>query len=201
MNDICINPSEQSVLNRPSTDKFILILNLPHIIKGEVQDKERLKIDPLQISVYGSVVPQIEIPAIQAPYGGQTYNITSMTRPNYTPLEVNFVVDSGFSNYWILWKWLAVLNDPRKSIYKGKINSDINGDERKKLVQNIGQAEYETTVSLLGLNEYNKAVIEFTYFNSFITNLGGINYNYRETNIVESSFRLQYSQFDVKLLQ
>lgn len=196
MNEICINPSEQSVLNRPSTDKFILILNLPHIIKGEVQDKERLKIDPLQISVYGSVVPQIEIPAIQAPYGGQTYNITSMTRPNYTPLEVNFVVDSGFSNYWILWKWLAALNHPRNSGYTGEV-----GSERRELVKKIGQAEYETTVSLLGLNEYNKAVIEFTYFNSFIINLGGINYNYRETNIVESSFRLQYSQFDVKLLQ
>jgi hypothetical protein len=196
MNETCLNPSEQSVLNRPSTDKFILILNLPHIIKGEVQDKDRLKIDPLQISVYGSVVPQIEIPAIPVPHGGQTYNITSITRPNYTPLEVNFVVDSEFSNYWVLWKWLAALNHPRESGYIG-----AQGNDRKELAKKIGQAEYETTVTLLGLNEYNKAVIEFTYFNSFITNLGGINYNYRENQIVESSFRLQYSQFDVKLLQ
>ena len=193
--NICENPTEQSVLNRPSTDKFILILNMPQILKKEILKEKKLSIDPLQISVHGSVVPQIEVPPIPVPFGGQTYNVTSTSRPNYQPLDVNFVIDNQFHNYWLLWKWLALLNHPRKSSYEGKL-----GLERELLVKKIGQAEYETTISLWGLNEYNKPIIEFTFYNSFIISLGSITYSYRDNNMIESSFRLQYSQFDVKLL-
>jgi hypothetical protein len=196
MNDICINPTEQSVLNRPNTDKFILVLNLPQILRDNFSTKEKkTSITSLEISVFGAVVPQIEVPPVPVPYGGQTYNVTSITRPNYAPLEVNFVVDNQFTNYFTLWRWLAALNDPKKSIYTGK-----QGEERKELIKKIGLMEYETTVSLFGLNEYNKAVIEFTYYNCFIIGLGSINYNYRENTPIDSSFKLQYSQFDVKLL-
>lgn len=193
--NICENPTEQSVLNRPSTDKFILILNMPQILKKEILKEKKLSIDPLQISVHGSVVPQIEVPPIPVPFGGQTYNVTSTSRPNYQPLDVNFVIDNKFHNYWVLWKWLAMLNHPRTSSYEGKI-----GLEREQLVKTIGQAEYETTISVWSLNEYNIPIIEFTFYNSFITSLGSITYSYRDNNMIESSFRLQYSQFDVKLL-
>lgn len=187
----CTNPTEQSILNRPSTDKFLLVLNMPEVLRHKIFENNKLNLTPLQISVYGSVVPTIQVPAIQVPFGGQTYNVSSHTRPNYQPLTVNFVVDNTFYNYWYLWKWLSILNTPRESNYAGNSRSIKGKDDL---------VEYQTNVSVFGLNEYNKPVIEFIYYYSFITNLGGINYNYRENNTMESTFELQYSQFDVKLL-
>lgn len=187
----CTNPLDQSILNRPSTDKFLLVLNMPEVLRHKIFESKKLNLTPLQISVYGSVVPSIQVPSIQAPFGGQTYNVSSHTRPNYQPLTVNFVVDNTFYNYWYLWKWLSILNTPRESNYGGSSRS-LQGDD--------DLVEYQTNVSVFGLNEYNTPVIEFTYYYSFITNLGGINYNYRDNNMMESTFELQYSQFDVKLL-
>ena len=187
----CTNPTEQSILNRPSTDKFLLVLNMPEVLRHKIFENNKLNLTPLQISVYGSVVPTIQVPAIQVPFGGQTYNVSSHTRPNYQPLTVNFVVDNTFYNYWYLWKWLSILNTPRESNYAGNSRSIKGKDDL---------VEYQTNVSVFGLNEYNKPTIEFIYYYSFITNLGGINYNYRENNMMESTFELQYSQFDVKLL-
>jgi len=189
--DVCINPTEQSVLNRPSTDKFLLVLNVPELIRNKIFDNKKLNIDPLQISVFGSVVPSIQVPAIQVPFGGQTYNVSSHTRPNYEPLNVKFVVDNTFYNYWYLWKWLSVLNTPRESNYAGSSGSLKGSDD---------MVEYQTNVSVFGLNEYNTPVIEFVYYYCFITSLGGINYNYRENSVMDSEFTLQYSQFDVKHL-
>jgi hypothetical protein len=188
---ICPNPTEQSVLNRPSTDKFLLVLNVPELIRHKIFDNKKLNIDPLQISVFGSVVPSIQVPAIQVPFGGQTYNVSSHTRPNYEPLNVKFVVDNTFYNYWYLWKWLSVLNTPRESNYAGSSGSLKGSDD---------MVEYQTNVSVFGLNEYNAPVVEFVYYYCFITSLGGINYNYRENSVMDSEFTLQYSQFDVKHL-
>jgi hypothetical protein len=189
--NVCPNPTEQSVLNRPSTDKFLLVLNVPELLRHKIFDNKKLNIDPLQISVFGSVVPSIQVPAIQVPFGGQTYNVSSHTRPNYEPLNVKFVVDNTFYNYWYLWRWLSVLNTPRESNYAGSSGSLKGSDD---------MVEYQTNVSVFGLNEYNAPVVEFVYYYCFITSLGGINYNYRENSVMDSEFTLQYSQFDVKHL-
>ena len=188
--DVCVNPTENSSLNKASNDKFILVLNLPTVIRGKIFDGRAIKLDPLQISVYGSVVPTVAVPSIAAPYGGQTYNVTSYTRPNYPPLVVNYVVDNTFYNYWVLWKWLSILNTPRGSVY---------GSNSDSLKDSTGIVEYQTNISVLGMNEYNVPTIEFKYYNCFITSLGGINYNYRESNMLDSTFEIQYSQFDVSL--
>ena len=90
-----------------------------------------------------------------------------------------------------MWKWLSVLNTPRESSYAGSSGSLKGNDD---------MVEYQTNVSVYGLNEYNAPVIEFVYYYCFITSLGGINYNYRENSVMDSEFTLQYSQFDVKHL-
>lgn len=190
--EICPNPTEQSVLNRASIDKFQLILNIPTVLRNKIFEGKKIEIDQLQISVFGAVVPQIQVASVPVPFHGQTYNITSYTRPNYSPLDVNFVVDNDFYNYWIIWRWLGILNTPRTSEYESQ--SKFLMDENKI-------SEYQTNVSLYGLNEYNTPAIEFQYYNCFPVALGSINYNYREQgSFINSSFQLQFSQFDVNLL-
>jgi hypothetical protein len=189
-----VNPTEQSILNRASRDKFLLVLNLPAAIQNQAKDNG-LSIEPLQISVHGSVVPTISIPKIEVPFGGQSYNVSSYTRPNYSPLKVNFIVDNKFRNWWLLWKWLTILNNPREGGYGGTLQNQSNFKE----IRAAGLPEYQTTMSLFALNEYNQNIIEFIYYNAFITSLGGIEYSYRDATLVESSVEFQFSQFDVNL--
>jgi len=194
--DLCEQPqaTQQSSLNRSGKDKFLLVLNLPEVIKK--QNDKKLKIDPLQISVFGTIVPSIQIPSVEARFGGQTFNVTSYSRPNYPPLTVNFVVDNSFQNYWILWKWLSVLNDPRDSYYKG---TNPKFETFKDRINSGIVTEYQTNFSVIGLNEYNQPKIEFIYYNGFITNLGSISYNYRDPELIESTAEFQFSQLEVKL--
>jgi hypothetical protein len=197
-NDLCETPqpTQQSVLNRTGKDKFLLILDLPYILRKQSNIDTLIDIKPLQISVYGTVVPTIQVPPVEVRYGGQSYNVTSFSRPNYAPLNVNFVIDNSFKNYWLLWKWLTVMNDPRTSSYGGTKTNNQTLTER---IEKGSLAEYQTNITVVGLNEYNQKTIEFIYYNAFITSLGGINYNYRDSEILETSAEFQFSQFDVKI--
>lgn len=191
---ICTNPELQSSLNKASKDKFILALNLPPALRKLSLTDNCFDLDFLQISVYGSIVPAISVPSIELRYGGQSTNYSSHSRPNYAPLVVNFVIDNEFKNYYILWKWLALLNDPRKSTYEEDLPTKKNYSAQIELGM---LTEYQTHMSILALNEFNKTTLEFTYYNAFITNLGGINYSYRDGELIESTVEFQYSQLDV----
>jgi len=195
--DLCEQPqaTQQSVLNRSGKDKFLLILNLPQILRKKSKENPLYSLDPLQVSIHGTVVPTIQVPAVEVGFGGQVLNVSSYARPNYSPLSVNFIIDNKFTNYWILWEWLAHLNDPKLSKYKG-INN-LTPLERTEL-GNL--SEYQANLTVLGLNEYNQKIIEFNYYNAFITTLGSINYSYRDPEIIEATAEFQFSQLDIKLL-
>jgi hypothetical protein len=195
-NDLCETPqpTQQSVLNRSGKDKFILVLNLPRILK---KDKS-VKIDELQISIFGTIVPSIQVPAVEVRFGGQSVNVSSHSRPNYPPLTVNFIVDNNFKNYWILWKWLNVLNTARNSLYDGTKNKEITIDQK---TEDGVLLEYQANFSIYGLNEYNEKIVQFNYYNAFITNLGNIDYNYQTPELINTTAEFQFNQLDVELLK
>lgn len=198
-NNLCETPqpTQQSVLNRTGKDKFLLVLNLPPILRKRLTNDELLNIDPLQISIFGTVVPPAQVPANEVRFGGQSYNVSSYSRPNYPPLPVNFIIDNKFRNYWVLWKWLQILNDPESSFYTG---TDPKLETWRDRLESGIVTEYQTNFSVIGLNEYNQYTVEFIFKNAFITNLGGINYDYNDTELIKSSAEFQFSQLDVKLL-
>ena len=188
------NPTLQSSLNRASKDKFILVLELPSLLRKRANTDSSLDIESLQMSVYGTIVPDINVPAVEARYGGQSANFSSHSRPNYPPLTVNFVVDNEYKNYYVLWKWLALLNDPKYSNYDGTPLDQIT---KQDIIQAGNNTEYQTNLSILALNEYNQTVAEFVYSNAFITTLGGINYSYRDGEILETTAQFQYNQINI----
>jgi hypothetical protein len=143
-------------------------------------------------------VPEIIIPAVPVSYSGQTYNVSSHTRPNYNPLVVNFIVDNEFQNYYTMWAWLNALNTADGSIYGG--TSFDQPTRRTAVIPQGNMNEYQTNLTVYGLNEYNQRVIEFTYFNAFITNLGGINYNYQDPSQINITATFQYSKFETLLI-
>jgi hypothetical protein len=198
-NDLCetSQPTQQSVLNRSGKDKFVLLLNLPTYLKQLSKTNKDITLTPLEISVFGSVVPPIQVPSTEIRYAGQSYNVSSHSRSNYPPLPVNFIVDNEFHNYWILWKWLSILNDPDLSHYAG---TETRRETQQHLLEQGNLKEYQTNLILLGLNEYNQPSIEFTFYNAFITTLGGINYDYNDSELIKSSAEFQFSKLKVELL-
>lgn len=192
---ICTNPTLQSPLNRASKDKFIMVLNLPYILRNQAKDDPLLSIEPIQISIYGTVVPTITVPAVELDHLGQSLHVSSHHRPTYSPLTVNFVVDNSYQNYYVFWKWLASMNDPIRSTYSGV-------PEQSKTIfdqMNSGfETEYQTTISILALNEYNENIIEFKYTNAFLTSLGAINYSYRDGELLESTAEFYFNQLNIE---
>jgi len=184
----------QSPFNKTRKDKFLLVLSIPEPLKQISSKFDRttgnILPDTLQFSVYGGVVPEINVPAVQNRYAGQTLAVTSHSREPYTPLTVNFTVDNRFNNYWVIYSWLNLLNNDRKSGYDGK---DLTYDN--PTINNLRRDLYKTTVTIYALDEYNKRVMQFQYTDAFPTNLGGINYSYRDSGELESSVTFSFSQF------
>jgi len=185
-----MNPQQQSVLNRLSKDKFLLVLDLPIAMRNNIQLNIGDNLDALTFSVYGSLVPDITVAQVPVEFSGQVYNVSSYARPNHTPLVVNFVVDNAFKNYYILWKWLDLLNTTDGSIYGSNAAT----------VKSSMLPEYQTTFTIFALDEYNQKVAQWTYHNAFIVGLGGINYNDRDATWIESTTTMQYSKIDFNLL-
>lgn len=202
---------QQSILNKNRKDKFLLILNLPDALKKintagqNTRGTEQLNLDQLQYSVYGSIIPASTIRPIEMPYAGQSLNISAGKRDNYSEITVNFTVDNGFNNWWVLWKWLNFINNTRTSTLDNedlvKFSQITTSNDNSILFSSTGSLQpYQTKISVFGLDEYNNKKIQWDYSKAFITKLEGINYSYRDPEQIESSFTFSFSQLTSELL-
>lgn len=186
------NPSFQSPLNLSSKDKFIMILELPYILRKRSQQEPIFNITNLQMSVFGTVVPDISVPETDMKYGGQNLHLSTYARPSYPPLSLTYVVDNSYKNYYLLWKWLDIMNSVENGLYSGSSNPNLND-----FIQRGDQFEYQTNISVIALDEYNKPTIQFDYTKAFITKLGGLTYSYKDGSTIEGTADFHYSQLSV----
>jgi hypothetical protein len=193
----------QTALNRSRNDKFTMVLDLPKAMKNIYDPtlEENFKINPLQFSIYGSPVPTISVPDISLPFGGQTYRVSSNSRPAYNPLTIKFLIDSGYKNYWVLWNWLNLFNDAKTS------TSDItyglnnpNFDNKPIIIQNP-ITNYTSQFSIFSLDEFNKKIVEFKYINAFPTSLSEINFSNQDPSEINCSVTFAFNQLHVELIK
>jgi len=187
------NQYQQSVLNKSRVDKFKLVFQLPNALKkiNKRQDRKNTTVlqDSLQFSIYGTVVPAITVPALEIRYSGSTLYNSSHSKNPYPPVTVNFTIDNEYNNYWVIYKWLNLLH----SEYTGVFDAD-------DLISDDVFKDYQTDLTVYGLDEFNNEKIKFTYTKAFPTDIGGINFNYRDDSEIESSFTFVYSQMHTALL-
>lgn len=184
---------DQAMLNKTRRDKFIMVVTPPDILKPYLNQYERnnrgVNLQSFQFSVYGMVVPTIKVPEVETKYAGQVMKVTSYERPSYENVAVNFTVDNLFNNYWFIYSWLKMLNDDKVGIPNAR---NLNNDPK------LG--DYSTTITVYGLDEYNNNKIKFDYTGAIPVELGGINYNYRDSSEAESAFTFSFFQFHATLI-
>ena len=187
------NTNKQSYLNKSRKDKFLLVFSLPDAMKKIDSKTARTSFnvnqDAMQFSVFGAVVPEIVVPAIQIGYGGSNLYNSSHARDPYPPVTVDFTIDNGFNNYWTMYKWLDLMHDDQEGLYD---TDDLSKDELFK--------SYQADITLYGLDEYDNKRIEWKYTKAFPTNLGSIDYSYRDESEAVSSMTFVYSQIHTKLI-
>ena len=183
---------QQTYLNKSRKDKFLFTLNLPNALKSKnsstQRDDSKVNLDSLQFSVYGTIVPKIEKPAVEIRSSGNTLYNSAHSINSYPPITVNFTIDNRFNNYWAIYSWLNLMHDQESGAY-----------DREELIGNKKFENYQADFILTALDEFDKPVISFTYTKAFPTELGEIDLSYRTSDEIECQFTFVYSQLKLNL--
>lgn len=186
------NANKQSLLNKGRVDKFIMVFQLPpalrEIQKRSTRSSFNVSEDTFQFSIYGTVVPELTVPAIRVPYTGSNLYQSAHAREPYPPVTIDFTIDNEFNNYWVIYKWLDLMHDDKAGLYDNDKLADTE------------YSNYQSDMTIYGVDEYDNKRIQFTYTKAFPTVLGNIDYNYRESAEINTSMTFVYSQLHTKLL-
>ena len=151
---------------------------------------EKLVHDSLQFSIYGTVIPAINVSTVEQSYSGQVFKFSGHHRPQYSNITVNFVIDNQFNNYWVIYKWINLVNHNKEAFfYKEQMPLKASPFE-----------DYATNFTIYGLDEYDNKKIQFDYIGVVPVSLGSINYNYQDAQQIDSTFEFSFSQLASKLL-
>ena len=187
------NTLQQAVLNKSRADKFLLVFDVPPILKEFSkkfnQDNKHIIPDSVQFSVFGTAVPEITVPAVENRYAGNTLYVSSHSKNSYPPVSVKFKIDNEYKNYWVIYNWLNLLHDQREGKYNGReIQVDKNFDD------------YQVNLTIFGKDEFNNSRIKFTYTKAFPVSIDTINYDYQNTDEIVSGFTFVYSQLHTEVV-
>ena len=199
-------PVQQPHLNKLRRDKFTVVLTIPTILRElntrNIREDKFFNLDSLQFSVYNVSIPKHSVPEIPLHFGQQNYNVTSYDRPAYDPVVINFEVDNEFKNYWVLWKWLQLLNDPLNAAFAGTDRAGTFPFGELSRPEEVPEIfyNYVTDITVFAKDEYNNDQAKFLFKYAFITNLAELNYDYRDAEQLSCSFTFVFNQMDIELL-
>lgn len=181
----------QSPFNKSRQDKFLISFELPKLMKAHKYSK--FFDEYTRFSCFKANIPKISVEAKYLPYAGQHLAVSSHTRPQYDPLNIQFNVDNRWKNYYTIYWWINVQNDDALSYVDAhNIFGDISTDEILKY--------YRTDVTVTQLDEYNNPVINFKFLDAFPSTLAEVDENQQSPNEITMTCTWNYSQFIPELL-
>jgi hypothetical protein len=187
------NAYQQALLNKSRSDKFILTVRLPKILrnidtKSEVSNT-KVNLDSLQFSLFNCTIPAEVIPQVDIRYAGGNVYLSSHNKPSYEPMTINFTVDNEFKNYWVIHKWLQVMRNEQSSIYSGEI-----------LPKDAGLGQYSADFIMTALDEFEQPIIQWMFKDGFPVSIGELVYNYRDAKELETSFQFVFDRIETNLI-
>ena len=188
------NSMQQAILNKSRADKFLLIFDIPPILKefNKKFNQDNLSIisDSVQFSIFGTAVPEITVPAVETRYAGNTLYVSSHGKNPYPPVSVKFNIDNEYKNYWVIYQWLNLLHDQNEGRYNAREINEYDPDFQ----------DYQTNLTIYGKDEFNNNRIKFTYTKAFPTTIDTIDYNYQTPDEIASGFSFVYSQLHTEVM-
>ena len=182
----------QSFLNKARADKFRVSIPLPAVLRNIdtrlVRSTDFVDKDALTFSIFAIDVPTLAVESVDLKFAGQTPRASSLARTPFDPVTVKYVIDNQYRNYWLLYKWFDMMHD--ESVAHMNVNKGAS-----QVLEN-----YLTDVTVTGIDEYNKSVIEYSFSHCVPVEIGNISYNYQETNEIESSFKFRFHQLKIKIV-
>jgi len=187
---------QQAMLNKSRADKFLLVFDVPPILKQISkkfnQNNTNIIPDSVQFSVFGAAVPEITVPAVENRYAGSTLYVSSHSKNPYPPVSVNFNIDNEYKNYWTIYQWINLLHDQYEGTYNTRELNDNNPEETFK--------DYQTDLTIFGKDEFNNNRIKFKYTKAFPTTIEAVTYNYQTPGEITSGFTFVYSQLHTEVM-
>jgi hypothetical protein len=186
---------KQSFLNKARKDQFLLVFDIPPILKERQTQYNRTNNtiipDSLQFSVFGSLIPNLTVKAVETRFAGSTLYISSHSRDSYPPVNVKFAVDSQYNNYWVIHQWLNLLHDEKTGVYN-----------QRQTIMDGNFNDYAVNMTMYGLDEFRNKKIKFTFTKAFPTSLDELVYNEQDTGEMEllSGFTFVFSQIHTELI-
>ena len=133
----------------------------------------------LTLNIHTTVLPSLTLETTEVPWQGGTVHqdIGSIT---FEPWLVQFTVDSVFSNWLVLYKWLTYINN----------NKDRYGRS---------SGDYKVDASLRILDNFHKEILVVDLIGVWINMLGEISLTYREGDSnLESSANFIYDRYEIR---
>lgn len=193
MSDERIIQSTESPLNKTFVDKFFFIFELPDALKNlknnttAIKDSLGINKKAIQWSLIKAEVPNVNIKAAAANYGGGNLYYSTHTKSPYEPFKITFKIDSNYLNYFTIYEWLNFIYG----------ESEGHFDE-ENLTTSTSFSAYAVPVSIVGLDEYNNPVIQWIFTHAFPTEISSVSLDYTATNEIECTATFVFSQMKIK---
>ena len=160
-------------LNKATASNFQLIF--PKIPTGDsVKDMKQLS-----LNIHATIIPSLTLSTTDIDWQGGKYHndIGELTFENW---YINFTVDSTFSNWLTLYKWLTFINN----------NKDTYGRSTD---------QYKVDATLQVLDNFRNEILVMDIHGIFINMLGEITLTYREGSAnLESSANFTYDRYEIR---
>lgn len=111
---------------------------------------------------------------------GYAIDMPANVRNQDKTITFNYLMDSALKQYKFLYDWY----------------SKIAVEEGSGLSPNTLYKDFAVPIRVLILSEFKTPILEITYEDSWISNLGEINFNYQTTdsNPIKSNFTIKYTK-------
>lgn len=180
----------QSKLNKALINKWVLFFNIPEPLKKVEKfnsiSKHVINGDSVQFALKAADVPDTTVRAISQRYASGNLHVTSFSKDAYDPLTIKFNVDNNFANWGTIYEWLNFIHDEKEAY----------PDPENKIDKPISHRvfSYWTTLGLMALDEYNKAIVCFYFTLAFPTKISGISFDYSRSDQIEATATFAFSQ-------
>jgi len=162
-------------LNKSSAANYELIFPILPITE-KISDT-----DILTLNIHGTVVPSIALGTEEHQWQGSMYP-AAISGITYEPWYVNFAVDSNWCNWYMIWKWMTMIDDG--NTHYGRSTKDYFVDATMNVYDNA-----------------NNRVMGVKIVNIYPTNLNEVTLSQRDgQEILDCGVNFNYTRMEIELV-